>query len=107
MAERDTLACGTAGWQVTSQVIFLLLPPHCMANRSSYSLLKSREKNLGKFREQPNWGTRSSSSELLQAQLLPLLVRGTEEAGVVGKGCVIHASTTCSRWSGSGSQPWT
>jgi len=33
--------------------------------------------------------------------------QGHRRAGVVAKGCLIHASTTCSRWSGSGSQPWT
>lgn len=44
VAERYNSACGTSVWQV-----MFLLPPHCMANSSSCSLLKSRGKTLGKI----------------------------------------------------------
>lgn len=91
MAERDALARGPPGWQLTSQEMpVLLLLPHRRANGPSYGLLKNREKKLGRFRVQPKWGMRSGLCKLLQAPWLPLLIRGTEEEGG-GKGpCYSH-----------------
>lgn len=41
------------------QVILLLLPPHYMANKSSYSLLKSNKKTRGKI-----WSTASARNKV-------------------------------------------